>query len=264
MRQHRAQDLSHAAGLMQFSPGVVSPSIFSPSPSPRPDSLSPLPAIWASGISDPLSLPVYTPLTLRPSVLLPRREHAPATEASPATTPPCSSPASSLSESSETCTTSSAPLEPAEFGLGLAVPLAAPQPSRSLSMSSPHDYPSMSGSTPATHTSGLDLEHDRIWASGQVYVAPGARFPKDIYARDMAKALSWLSSFRGNDIPPRFSTIFPSIPFVWGTYYAQLSLWKECTQEQREWLANQPRTPAGLWTESRRHLPAWQARPRHR
>lgn len=142
-------------------------------------------------------------------------------------------------------------------GLGLTgIPL---QPSAMPSLGVQDSLPA-----PILHGAGDGLEHDWLWQLNRVYVRPGARFPGDIYARDMAQALTWLAQYRGKEIEEHFVKIFPHIRFVSQTYYTQASVWKNCSEKDRDWLRKQPRTPAGMWAACRRKLEEWQGKGSHR
>lgn len=184
-----------------------------------------------------------SPMT--PSLALRLPHLTPATSTAPSSIP------SSVSHDSFLALGAYSGLSGAVSGLGLLGVDLAPGPS--------------AGTLPAVvvHGTGDGLEQDWIWQFKRVYVKPQARFPGDIYARDMAQALTWLLEYRGKDIEEHFKKVFPGIRFVSQTYYTQASIWKSCSETDRNWLRSQPRTPAGLWSACRKKLEEWQAKGSH-
>ncbi|KAI0348758.1 hypothetical protein OH77DRAFT_1526195 [Trametes cingulata] len=97
---------------------------------------------------------------------------------------------------------------------------------------------------------------DALWDLGQVYVPALSKkkWPKGTYARDMAKAFSFILR-AGGDIKASWAAMFGSdTHFVRATARRQYNTWVFSSQKERDTLRMLPRTPAGLWTAVRDDL----------
>lgn len=101
---------------------------------------------------------------------------------------------------------------------------------------------------------------DLLWDAGYVHLVPeeGIAIPwvERVYARDMAKAFALIGTTK-DGLAARFQSVFPGLTFISSSWHRQQHAWRRSTEEERQWVASQPRTPAGLWKTCRRRLSGW-------
>ncbi|KAI0324409.1 hypothetical protein GY45DRAFT_1375573 [Cubamyces sp. BRFM 1775] len=112
---------------------------------------------------------------------------------------------------------------------------------------------------------------DNLWLQGHVHVPAHARqsWPNGMYARDMAKAFSFMAATgageaSGLSLKKAFEQVFGSdVRFVMATAHRQFNAWRFSTQKEREALLHLARTPAGLWSAHRKGLSGWASANHH-
>ncbi|KAJ7870362.1 hypothetical protein B0H13DRAFT_2350456 [Mycena leptocephala] len=121
-----------------------------------------------------------------------------------------------------------------------------------------HLSPDLVPPTPLPHAAASNP--DLLWKEGKVLVPSGfGAWPDGIYARDMARAFSFINSKSkpNTSLPERLQSVFATSKFTKQTWYQQCNAWKACNQEERDAAADLPRTHEGLWTTWRMTTSGW-------
>lgn len=156
----------------------------------------------------------------------------------------------------------------------LSQPLSQLSPSQPSPRSPPSpSFPAPSFASPASvvNPTGLGLGAVDL-SQSPIHMPPGARWPDEFYACDVAKGFYMLGRMitqaRANgrktaiSKTAMFAQIYPGVRFSGSNVYANWKFWTECTEQERDDLAQTPRTPEGRWKQCRQALPAWTSRVR--
>ncbi|KAK6984514.1 hypothetical protein R3P38DRAFT_2575853, partial [Favolaschia claudopus] len=78
-------------------------------------------------------------------------------------------------------------------------------------------------------------------------------WPVGVYARDMARAFSFISG-AGRTADGAAAQFFPNSKYVKTTYQKQLQIWRLSSQAERDCVGAMGRGPGTMWTEVRKGL----------